>query len=221
MDNYFTELYSVDVSGKTEKKNGLTYLSWPFAWAEIKKRHPDATYTVYENSDGWNYFTDGRTCWVKTGLTVNGIEHIEYLPVMDFRNQSIPKDKVTSFDVNKTIQRSLTKSAARHGLGLFVYAGEDLPENENAPKQPQKPAAAPPAPKREGVVPTTDMVKDLELIVASVRDVSSANTAIIRIDEMHLIPEAAKQFKNSVAKKAMSVGLKYEKKSGFFVKGDS
>lgn len=221
MDNYFSELYSVDVNGKTEKKNGLTYLSWPFAWAEIKKRHPDATYTVYENSDGWNYFTDGRTCWVKTGLTVNGIEHIEYLPVMDFRNQSIAKDKVTSFDVNKTIQRSLTKAAARHGLGLYVYAGEDLPEDENAPKQPQKPAAPPPAPKREGVVPTTDMVKDLELLVASVRDVSSANTAIIRIDEMHLIPEAAKQFKNAVAKKAMSVGLKYEKKSGFFVKGDS
>ena len=64
------------------------------------------------------------------GVTVNGIEHIEYLPVMDYRNQSINADKVTSFDVNKAIQRSLTKAVARHGLGLYIYAGEDLPEAE-------------------------------------------------------------------------------------------
>jgi hypothetical protein len=58
------------------------------------------------------------------------LEHIEYLPVMDYRNQSIPADKVTSFDVNKAIQRGLTKAVARHGLGLYIYAGEDLPEDE-------------------------------------------------------------------------------------------
>lgn len=135
MDNYFTELYGVNVNGHTEKKNGLTYLSWAWAWGEIKKRHPDATYTVYENADGWNYHTDGRTCWVKTGVTVNGIEHIEYLPVMDYKNKSIPVENVTSFDVNKAIQRSLTKACARHGLGLYIYAGEDLPEEEAAEKQ--------------------------------------------------------------------------------------
>ena len=135
MDNYFTELYGVNVNGHTEKKNGLTYLSWAWAWGEIKKRHPDATYTVYENADGWNYHTDGRTCWVKTGVTVNGIEHIEYLPVMDYKNKSISTENVTSFDVNKAIQRSLTKACARHGLGLYIYAGEDLPEEEAAEKQ--------------------------------------------------------------------------------------
>ena len=128
MDNYFVKLNAVDVSGKTEKKNGLTFLPWAFAWGEVKKVHPDAYYTIYENRDGWNYHTDGRTCWVKTGVTVNGLEHIEYLPVMDYRNASISADKVTSFDVNKAIQRSLTKAAARHGLGLYIYAGEDLPE---------------------------------------------------------------------------------------------
>ena len=135
MDNYFTELYGVNVNGHTEKKNNLTYLSWAWAWGEIKKRHPDATYTVYENADGWNYHTDGRTCWVKTGVTVNGIEHIEYLPVMDYKNKSISTENVTSFDVNKAIQRSLTKACARHGLGLYIYAGEDLPEEEAAEKQ--------------------------------------------------------------------------------------
>ena len=135
MDNYFNDLYAVNVNGHTEKKNNLTYLSWAWAWGEIKKRHPDATYTVYENADGWNYHTDGRTCWVKTGVTVNGIEHIEYLPVMDYKNKSISTEDVTSFDVNKAIQRSLTKACARHGLGLYIYAGEDLPEEEAAEKQ--------------------------------------------------------------------------------------
>ena len=135
MDNYFNDLYAINVNGHTEKKNNLTYLSWAWAWGEIKKRHPDATYTVYENADGWNYHTDGRTCWVKTGVTVNGIEHIEYLPVMDYKNKSIPAENVTSYDVNKSIQRALTKACARHGLGLYIYAGEDLPEEEAAERQ--------------------------------------------------------------------------------------
>jgi hypothetical protein len=131
MENYFTELNSINVNDHTEKKNNLTYLSWAWAWQEVKKLHPDAIYTIYENKDGWNYFTDGKTCWVKTGVTINSIEHIEYLPVMDFKNKSIPADNVTSFDVNKAIQRSLTKACARHGLGLYIYAGEDLPEGED------------------------------------------------------------------------------------------
>lgn len=135
MENYFVRLNGVNVNEHTESKNGLTYLSWAWAWAEIKKLHPDATYTIYEDMTGCFYHTDGRTCWVKTGVTVNGIEHIEYLPVMDHRNRSIPLESVTSFDVNKAVQRSLTKACARHGLGLYIYAGEDLPEGE---AQPQK-----------------------------------------------------------------------------------
>lgn len=130
MSNYFQTLNDINVNSKTEQKNGLTYLSWAWAWGEVKKLYPDATYTIYENANGWCYHTDGNTCWVKTGVTVNGIEYIEYLPVMDFRHQSIKADKVTSFDVNKAIQRSLTKAVARHGLGLYIYAGEDLPESE-------------------------------------------------------------------------------------------
>lgn len=135
MENIFEKLNSVNVNNHTEQKNGLTYLSWAWAWAEVKKVFPTATYTIYENEHGWNYFTDGKTCWVKTGVTIEGLEHIEYLPVMDFKNKSIPFETVTSFDVNKAIQRSLTKACARHGLGLYVYAGEDLPEEE---KQEQK-----------------------------------------------------------------------------------
>ena len=124
----FAILNAINCNDHTEKKNGLTYLSWAWAWSIVKQNFPDATYTIYENADGWNYHTDGRTAWVKTGVTINGQEHIEYLPVMDSRNRSIPFDAVTSFDVNKAIQRSLTKACARHGLGLYIYAGEDLPD---------------------------------------------------------------------------------------------
>lgn len=138
--NYFDELARINVSDRTETKNGLTYLSWAWAWYELKKRHPDATYTVYENAQGWNYHTDGQTAWVKTGVTVNGIEHIEYLPVMDYKNRSIPLASITSFDVNKAIQRSITKAIGRHGIGLSLYAGEDLitEDDANTPPKAQK-----------------------------------------------------------------------------------
>lgn len=132
--NVFETLNRINVNEHVEKKNGLSYLSWAWAWAEVKKAFPDATYTVYENRDGLLYHTDGMTAWVKTGVTIGGIEHIEYLPVMDFKNKSITVDKITSFDVNKAVQRSLTKACARHGLGLYIYAGEDLPEGETTPK---------------------------------------------------------------------------------------
>ena len=137
----FETLYKVNVNEWVEKKGNLSYLSWANAWAAVKKLYPDATYTVYERETPTGdvfYFTDGRTCWVKTGLTINGLEHIEMLPVMDFSNRSIPAEKVTANDVNKAIQRSLTKAAARHGLGLYIYAGEDLPEEEAAAKKNEK-----------------------------------------------------------------------------------
>lgn len=126
----FETLNNINVNEHTEKKNNLTYLSWAWAWAEVKKAYPEAFYTIYENADGLNYHTDGRTCWVKTGVTIEGLEHIEYLPIMNYSNKSIPLNDVTSTDVNKAIQRSLTKACARHGLGLYIYAGEDLPEEE-------------------------------------------------------------------------------------------
>lgn len=126
----FYVLNRINVNEHTEQKGNLTYLSWAWAWSKVKENYPEAFYTIYENADGWNYFTDGRTCWVKTGVTIEGLEHIEYLPVMDFKNRPVALDAVTSTDVNKTIQRSLTKACARHGLGLYIYAGEDLPEEE-------------------------------------------------------------------------------------------
>ena len=154
-NSVFNVLSAVDCNKHTEKKGSLTYLSWAWAWQMVKSRYPDASYTIYENPDGWNYFTDGKTCWVKTGVTIDGLEHIEYLPVMDARNQSIPFDQVRSVDVNKSIQRSLTKACARHGLGLYIYAGEDLPDSTE--KQPRRQATQPveiPLPTAQDYVPS-------------------------------------------------------------------
>lgn len=128
----FAVLNAINCNEHTETKDTgktkLTYLSWAWAWGIAKSHFPDAFYTIYESGNGVPYFTDGRTCWVKTGVTIEGLEHIEYLPIMDYRNVSIPLEKVTSMDMNKAIQRSLTKALARHGLGLYIYAGEDLPD---------------------------------------------------------------------------------------------
>lgn len=141
-ENYFKQLYDIDVSKKVKSKGGNNYLSWAAAWAEAKKLDPSAYYTIYEDEikitevvDGKTiertihrpWFDDGFTGWVKTGVTINGLEHIEDLPVMDFKNKSIEASKITSADANKSIQRSLTKACARHGIGLWVYEGEDLP----------------------------------------------------------------------------------------------
>ena len=124
----FETLNAINVSEHIEKKGQLSYLSWAWAWQTIKSHYPQTTYKVYENANGLNYHTDGLTAWVKVGVTIEEMEHIEYLPLMDFKNKSIPAGNVTSMDVNKAIQRALTKAIARHGLGLYIYAGEDLPE---------------------------------------------------------------------------------------------
>lgn len=125
----FQTLYDIDVSDKVKQKNGLNYLSWASAWAEVKKAFPNASFKVYESDTGCIYHTDGRTAWVKTSITINEDEVIDYLPVLDFKNKPILIDNITSSDVNKSIQRSLCRAAARNGLGLFIYEGEDIPES--------------------------------------------------------------------------------------------
>jgi hypothetical protein len=125
----FATLNAINVRDKVETKGKVEYLSWAFAWQMLKELYPTAQRVVYENPlTGLNFFTDGKTAYVKVGIAVDGIEHIDYLPVMDFRNASIPLEKITSMDVNKTIQRSTAKAIALHGLGLALWTGEDLPE---------------------------------------------------------------------------------------------
>ena len=138
----FDALFSVNVNGHTEKKKTgnaeLTYLSWPYAWAEIKKRYPDAHYEI-EKFNGLPYVFDPSTGYiVYTNVTINGVTHEMWLPVMDGANKAMKaepykymtgygqyqKEKVceaaTMFDINKTIMRCLVKNLAMFGLGLYI-----------------------------------------------------------------------------------------------------
>ena len=131
----FNEMYSINVNDRTEKKNGLTYLSWAWAWAEVKKLYPDANYAIVPqvmdelgNTRFWH--DDGRTGWVEVTVTIDGLTQYEVLPIMDYKNKSIPAEQITSFDANKAVKRAVTKAIGLCcGLGLYIYAGEDLPES--------------------------------------------------------------------------------------------
>ena len=143
MENQIKSVYSTlsqtSVREKIERKGNLDYLSWANAWHMLKTAYPNAQRKVYEHDHtGFNYFTDGRTAYVKVGIIVNDLEHIDYLPVMDFRNNALPIDKVTATDVNKTIQRSTAKAIAMHGLGLSLWTGEDVPVTVDVTQAPQE-----------------------------------------------------------------------------------
>ena len=138
----FRVLSRINVNEHTEKKNGLTYLSWAWAWDTLMHLYPDSYTLIRRPTDNdFPYWTDGRTCWVDVSVTIvwNGNERTrsEVFPIMDYKNKSIPVDKVTSFDVNTALQRAWTKCIARHGLGFYIYAGQDLP-NEEAEAEKQK-----------------------------------------------------------------------------------
>lgn len=130
--NVFETLSKIDLSDKFKEKNGLKYLAWASAWAEVKKAYPDATFKVYpqvdENGNTRYWHDDGRTGWVEVGVTIEGLEIVETLAIMDFKNKSIPADQITSVDANKSMKRCLVKACAMHGLSLHLFEGEELPE---------------------------------------------------------------------------------------------
>ena len=136
LKNYYKSLSELPIKRLVEKKGGLDYLSWSNAWDMLKKEYPTAQRIVYESQqNGLNYFTDGKSAYVKVGIIVKDIEHIDYLPVMDFRNKSISLDKITSMDVNKAIQRATAKAIAMHGLGLSLWTGEAIPSEPKPTKE--------------------------------------------------------------------------------------
>ena len=134
----FEEVYAINVNDKTEKKNGLTYLSWAWAWAEFKKIYPDATYTVDKFDGTYCTGNDKIGYMVRTEVMANGLTYEMWLPVMDMRNKTILQPVMT--EINKTIMRCLTKNLAMFGLGLYIYAGEDLPETDEEQKPTEKPS---------------------------------------------------------------------------------
>lgn len=151
--NTFELLNAINVNDKVKTKMGLKYLSWSEAWNILKTNFPDAYSTVYtrkskttettvftdsmtgltrtvvtETENEIPYFSDGNSCYVKVGVTIGDVEYFEIYPIMNLKNSAIPAAMVTMTDVNKSIQRAFVKACARHGLGLYVYSGEDLPD---------------------------------------------------------------------------------------------
>ena len=140
-------LSKINVNEHTEKKNGLTYLSWAWAWDTLMSLYPESSTTINRDKEGLPFWTDGRTAWVDVSVVLKWYadggdapvprfrERSEVFPIMDYRNRSIPLDKITSFDVNTALQRAWTKCIARHGLGFYIYAGQDLPNEEYEAKK--------------------------------------------------------------------------------------
>ena len=125
----FKTLNAVNVNEHTEMKGNLTYLSWAWAWAEVKKLYPMAAYEIKKFEGGKPYMYDPLTGYmVFTTVTIEDMTYEMWLPVMDYRNQAIKEPTV--MDINKTIMRCLVKNLAMFGLGLYIYAGEDLPEED-------------------------------------------------------------------------------------------
>jgi hypothetical protein len=147
-----SDLLKINVNDHTERKNGLTYLSWAWAWAEVLKIDPQATWVTHTYGPQGSEepcMRVGKSAMVHVSVTIKGLRRECMLPVMDHRNKAIPEPD--AFQVNTAIMRCLAKAIAMHGLGLYIYAGEDLPENDDKPEP--KPEAKP------GVIKATDGIE--------------------------------------------------------------
>lgn len=179
MKNAFNTLSSINVNEKTEKKNNLTYLSWAWAWAEVKKAFPDASYEIVKDEFGnpYNYSENlGYMCFTKVTIECQTLEM--WLPVMDGANKAMKKEAYTyktkfgeksvepasMFDINKTLMRCLVKNLAMFGMGLYIYAGEDLPET-------------PPMPPI-----TKEEIEEIKKEVSELSDIPALNTYYAKLD---------------------------------------
>jgi len=160
-----SELLKINVSEHTEKKNGLTYLSWAWAWAEVLKLDPDATWDAVEFNGFPASFAPDGSALVKTIVTIKGKSKSCWLPVMNHRNQAIKNPD--AFNINTAIVRCLTKCISMHGLGLYIYAGEDLPEDDS-----------PQAQKQDGKTKTIELQEKAINIIAHVKGGNARDEAL-------------------------------------------
>ena len=187
----FDEIFKLNVNEKTEKKSGLTYLSWAWAWAEFMRFHPEAAYEVVM-FDGIPYSASPLGFMVFTKVTAGGVTHEMWLPVMDGANKAMKQEPysyktkygekwveaATMFDVNKTIMRCLVKNLAMFGLGLYIYAGEDLPEHEDAPAEKPKAPIIPASPKTEDLGITADRLAIVQLVAENIKELFAKNDIV-------------------------------------------
>ena len=196
----YETLCAVDVTKYVKKKNNLTYLPWAAAWGIVKSIYPQSTYRIisqvvddFGNRRYWH--DDGKTGWVEveTRIVSEGTTSIQscILPIMDYRNQAIPIDKITSTDANKSAMRCLVKSLAMHGLGLYVYNGEDIPEstaelNEVLAKV-DKAVKAKAAISDEAKLKVKELCEDAEKLAYPEREENEITGAYRTIDDIDIL----------------------------------
>jgi len=175
-------LLKTNVNEHTEKKANLTYLSWAWAWAEALKADPKVSYKVEMFGDKCFMDIHG-TCMVWVTVTMFEKAMTCQLPVMDHRNKAISNPD--AFQVNTAIMRCMTKALSLHGLGLYIYAGEDLPEGEEAPdtKKDTKVSIIPASPKTETLGISADRLAIIQLCAANIKDFFDDNRIIDAYEE--------------------------------------
>lgn len=203
---YFDALYSLDLSGKIEKYNDLTYLSWANAWAEFKRCYPSATYHIVKNqTTNLPYFADPCIgIMVYTEVTVDDVTHEMWLPVMNTSNKAMKLEPytykvfdkfkkeylertveaATMFDINKTIMRCLVKNLAMFGLGLYIYAGEDVPKNE-APDTTSQPDSSKKSVSRKSKPVTQQQQTDKYAGIKAALNACSNQNSLVELYQQH------------------------------------
>jgi hypothetical protein len=167
--NYFVELSRINVNEHVERKGAFSYLSWPFAVSQLRQFDPVATWHV-QRFDGLPYLNTETGVFVEVAVCVKGISLSQIHPVLDSKNRPILAP--TAFDINTSIQRCLVKAIALHGLGLYLYSGEDLPLASDDLKAEDKPvvvpiaAPAPATPIRQGKAITVAQIAQIERLLA-------------------------------------------------------
>lgn len=193
MENYFSKLSKLNVSDHLEKKGQFTYLSWPYAVEQLRLADPAATWEV-KRFDGLPYLKTEVGYFVEVAVTVQGITLSQVHPVLDSKNR--PIEIPNAFDINTSIQRCLVKSIALHGLGLYVYAGEDLPATDTtvtaSPETPQPQVSAEKTDKPKPVAAmatlSSDQIAKVKALLAETGTSLQRLLAFFRVESLEKIP---------------------------------
>jgi Protein of unknown function (DUF1071) len=191
--NYFEKLSRLNVSQHLERKGQFAYLSWPYAVEQLRLADPAATWEV-KRFGALPYLKTDVGYFVEVAVTVQGVTLSQIHPVLDAKNR--PIEKPSSFDVNTSIQRCLVKAIALHGLGLYVYAGEDLPEvekptrRENMEKMENRPVQQPRPPAVAATTLSGEQIAKVKALLAETGTTLDRLLAFFRVESLEKIPAA-------------------------------
>lgn len=201
MESVFKKLYETNVNEHIEKKGQFSYLSWPYAVAQLRLADPTASWEVKRFADDLPYQKTDLGVFVEVAVTVQGVTLAQIHPVLDGKNR--PLLEPSAFDINTSIQRCLVKAVALHGLGLYIYAGEDLPSAENQndgktsspPALPSRPVAVSTLPKRdsgfsEPVPLTINQLRYIKKLIAETGTDENQLLGFFGFDDLEHIPKA-------------------------------